>query len=421
MSYLSSFVGWFSNAFQDRKGVQHTGPLTASVRDIPATSSNPDVALQVAAVYACVDLLAKTLASMPVRVYKKSPTGRDLVEGDRISTLLSIQPNRRHTPFQFWRLMGWGYFLKGNAYALKRYSSKQVSSLVPLLSGQMQVEELPNGRVIYKYTKDGKETVYQENQILHLRGPGNSLVGMSRLEYMRGTVNVAVEADNHASRIYRQKGRRPGFLTVDRVLNNKQREAIKSSFADIASGEESLSVLEAGIQYVPFGLSPADLQLLETKRFTVEEVCRWFGVPPILVNDSSKASTLGSSTGQVIEAFHKLTVGPEAREIEQSLERALFTLDERWKYDLEFDMDSLLRASLKERMEIYSKGVQNGIYVRNDIRKKEGLPAVEGADILTVQSNLIPIKLVGKIKPTQEPKTPNSEDEDDGKDNPIEQ
>ena len=125
MSYLSSFVGWFSNAFQDRKGVQHTGPLTASVRDIPATSSNPDVALQVAAVYACVDLLAKTLASMPVRVYKKSPTGRDLVEGDRISTLLSIQPNRRHTPFQFWRLMGWGYFLKGNAYALKRYSSSK--------------------------------------------------------------------------------------------------------------------------------------------------------------------------------------------------------------------------------------------------------------------------------------------------------
>jgi HK97 family phage portal protein len=135
--------------------------------------------------------------------------------------------------------------------------------------------------------------------------------------------------------------------------------------------------------------------LLETRRFTVEEICRWFGVPPVLVSHSN-VTTWGSGIEQLIDGFFKFTVRPYLVKIEQGLSKRVATSAQRVRYTIEYNFDALLRASMKDRAEIYAKMVQNGLKTRNECRQLENDPQMPGADDLTAQVNLAPLSMLGK-------------------------
>ena len=156
-----------------------------------------------------------------------------------------------------------------------------------------------------------------------------------------------------------------------------------------------LFVLEANMKYQQLGISPEDQQLLETRQFGVEEICRWFDVPPVLIHHSN-VTTWGSGIEQIIDGFHKFTVRPILISVEQALTKRVLTAAQRARYSVEFNFDALLRGSLKDRMQVYAQAVQNGIKTRNECRQLENDPPIEGANILTVQSNLLPIDLLGQ-------------------------
>jgi HK97 family phage portal protein len=176
---------------------------------------------------------------------------------------------------------------------------------------------------------------------------------------------------------------------------------VQENFAGMANGTTSrLYVLEASMKYQQINLSPEDMQLLATRQYGVQELGRWFGVPSILINQTEGTTTLGSSSGEIIESFHKLILRPGIVNLEQALRKRVMTPGQRARYTAEYNLDALLRASLKDRMEIYAKAVQNGIKVRNECRQLENDPPLPGGDVLTVQSNLVPIELLGKVKGT---------------------
>ena len=399
MSLFSVIRGLFSsNATGQRKGAQDSRPLSTAHDDSP--SVGVDSALQVSTVWACVSLLVENVASLPLVVYQVGSDGQRMAaKGTRLYSIFHDSPNKRQTSLEFWEFMMLNFVLRGNAYArIDRDSSGDVVSLWPLAADQVEVLVADDASLVYIYSYDNKGLVYNENDILHIRGMGNGVIGLAPLEYMRSSVGVATEAQNHTKRTFKKDARRPGVLMSDTVLTPDQRVAVKKNFGDIVTGNgRELYVLEAQFKFEPLGMSPADIQLLETRRFAVQDLARWFGVPSILINDTSESTTLGSSVQQIVDGFHKLKLRPLLERIEQVLYQRVLSPKQRSQgFIAEFNLDALLRSSLKDRMEIYAKGTQNGIYTRNEARKKENLPEMDGGDMLTAQSNLMPLDKLGQ-------------------------
>ena len=401
MSYFTKFLGfWRNNATGQHNGSQDSNPLTSAHSDSPSVGI--DSALQVSTVWACVTLIVENIASLPLVVYRLGDEGERVAAKDtRIYAILHDSPNKRHTTVEFWEFMMLNFVLRGNAYArIDRDRHGEVMALWPLAADQVEVVAVDDGTLLYVYSYEVKGIVYQERDIFHIRGMGNGIIGLSPLEYMRSSVGTAIGAQNHTKRTFDKDARRPGVLMSEKVLTPDQRVAVKKNFGDIVlGGGRELYVLEAQFKFEPLGMSPADIQLLETRKFSVQDLARWFGVPSVLVNDTGETTSLGSSVQQIVDGFHKLKLRPMLVRIEKVITKRLFTSKQLAQgMSAEFNLDALLRASLKDRTEIYAKSVQNGLKTRNECRKKENLPAVEGGDELTAQMNLMPVSKLGESR-----------------------
>jgi HK97 family phage portal protein len=215
---------------------------------------------------------------------------------------------------------------------------------------------------------------------------------------MRATTTEAANSQSAASTTFANGGKPSGILMIDKVLKPEQREAIRRNFGQMAEGSTSrLVVLEADMKYQQVNLTPEDQQLLETRKFSVEELCRWFGVPPVLVGHSN-VTAWGSGIEQLIDGFYKFTIRPALVRIEQAVTKRVLTTAQRATLTVEFSFDALLRASLKDRMDIYSKATQNGIFTRNECRQLENLPPDDDGNELTAQINLAPLHMLGQTQ-----------------------
>jgi len=395
---LSTMLGWFGagGALGDHSGKQFTGAAGSLIEDTSPLSI--DRALQLSTVWGCVWLLANIIASLPLFVYTRKDGQRDLARDTLLWQLLHDSPNSRMTPLEFWRALLLNFLLRGNAYArVERNAVGDAIALWPMAADQVEMRILIDGTVIYAYRLNNDVAILAENNVLHLRDLGNGSIGLARLDYMRATTSEAGNAQSAANKLFANGGKPSGILMIDKVLSKDQRAAIKANFSEMAEGGTSrLHVLEADMKYEQVNLSPQDQQLLETRKFTVEEVCRWFLVPPVLLGHANGGGSYNAND-QIIETFYKLVARPMLVGIEQSITKRVLSPAQRARYTVEFSFDALLRSSLKDRMEVYAKGAQNGIVTRNECRQLENLPPVEGGDELTAQSNLVPLHLLGTI------------------------
>ena len=158
-----------------------------------------------------------------------------------------------------------------------------------------------------------------------------------------------------------------------------------------------LMVLEAAMKYQQLSISPEDQQLLESRKFGVEEIARWFDVPPVLLHHAN-VTTWGSGIEQIIDGWYKLSVRPILVAIEQAITKRVLTSAQRARYSVEFSFDALLRGNAAQRADLYSKLVQNGIATRAECRQLENLPPMDGTDQLTAQINLAPLHMLGQVR-----------------------
>ncbi len=396
---VSGFFGGISRALAAVFGKQSTGPVSSLVDDLPGVSV--DKALQLSAVWACVERIAKTIASLPLFVYDERGNGlRELARGSSLWSLLHDSPNSRMTPFEFWVAMIINLLLRGNAYArIDRRQNGEAYSLQPMPADQVEVSVLEDGAVVYHYRIGSDVAVIAEENILHLKEMGNGTVGLARLDFMRASTVEAGYAQTTASKLFVNGGKPSGVLMIDRVLKPDQRDAIKRNFIAMSEGGTSrLFVLEADMKYQQITLNPEQLQLLETRQFGVEEIARWFGVPAVLINHAN-VTTWGSGIEQIVEGFVKFTIAPALVSFQQSIRKRVMTRDQRASQTVEFSLDALLRSNLKDRMGIYAAAVQNGIYTRAEVRQLENMPPLTGSDQLTAQTNLAPLDKIGQTVP----------------------
>lgn len=395
---LVSWVTGWGGPLGTASGQQLGLPLAPIIDQTKLTP--PDAALQISAVFACVEILAQTISTLPLYVYRDKGGVRVPDKMSRLWLLLHESPNRWMTPSEFLSAMVVNRMLRGNAYALiERDSAGEPIALVPLSPDQMEVSVVEGGEV-YVYYQDGDITALAPENVIHWKGLGNGFLGLSKLDFMRATTNEAIRAQDNANSLYGKGSKPTGVLQTDSKLSAEQVAALMTRFqTNMTSSGGGLIIADRGLKYSQMSLSPADAQLLETRRFTIEEICRWFGVPGVLVGTTGQ-TTWGSGIEQIVSGFHKFTIGPLCKQLEQVLERRLTNYE---PITIEFKMDGLLRTDPASRAAFYSTMSQNGAMTRNEIRRLENLPPVEGGDELTAQSNLVPLRKLGAVEPASSP------------------
>jgi HK97 family phage portal protein len=366
-----------------------------------------DSAMQLSAVWSCVRLISETIATLPLPLYRIDAQGRKTPANDHhLYPILRTQPNLDMTAAEFWECMVACMVLWGNAYARKRYSGGQLYALDPMRPDWMVPRRAKSGGMVYRYhdpeEKDGWIDL-TEDDVLHLKGFGtNGLTGMSPISYARHSMGNAMAVEESVGHTFKNMVRPSGVLTTDQILKQSQTDAYADKLADKFQGtvnQGKVMVLQAGFKFMPVNMNPEDAQMLETRLFGVEEICRWFRVPPWMIGHTSKVTSWGSGIEQQMLAFLTFALRPYLTRIEQSITKSLISPYERETLKAEFNLEGLLRADSQGRAAFYGMMVEKGIYTRNEIRAKENLPPVEGGDKLTVQVNMTFLDLLGKTPP----------------------
>lgn len=365
--------------------------------------------MRTSAVYACVKILAETVASLPLHLYKKGTNGKnEFADQHPLFSCLYETPNDEMTSFEFREIMMTSLLLYGNAYARIIRKQGHVTELWYLKPQYMTVErDTITGKTKYTYSDDitNKTYVYKPNQIFHIKGLSiDGVKGLSPIAQAREAVGLSLATEEYGAKFFGNGARPGGVLEHPGIL--KDPEKLRESWNQVYQGTRNshkVAVLEEGMKYHSIGIAPEDAQFLETRKYQVNEICRIFRVPPHLVGDLERA-TFSNIEHQSIE-FVQHTIRPWIVRWEQAIARALLSAEERTIYFARFNVDGLLRGDYKSRMEGYAVGRQNGWLSTNDIRKLEDLPLVAtelGGDDYLVNGNMIPIRKIDKEEDTNE-------------------
>lgn len=358
-----------------------------------------DTALQLSTVWACVRLLAETIATLPLGVFEQDRNGQKVAARNHpLYPLLHDQPNADMTAVEFWEAVVGCLCLWGNAYVEKGMVGRAVAALTPLRPDLMTVQRTDTGALEYRYSDPAGLRVYGEDEILHIKGFGiDGLTGLSPIGYARNSLGAAMATDEASAKVFANGMRTGGFLQVGQVLKPDQRQQIRETIAEFTGSGNAgkVMVLEAGMTYSALTLPPEDAQMLETRAFQVEEICRWFRIPPFMIGHTEKSTSWGTGLEQQMIGFLTFALRPYLTRIEQAVKKSLIQAVERGRVFVEFNLEGLLRADSQGRAQLYSTFAQNGVMTRNEIRAKENLPPEPGGDVLTVQSNLVPLDQLG--------------------------
>lgn len=360
-----------------------------------------DKAMQLSAVWACVRLLSESISTLPIKIYKSESDGsRSLAKDHPIYRLLCKQPNVEMTPSRFMLMVVASLCLRGNSFIEKKYIGSKLVALEPLLPQNMTVKRSEQtGMLEYKYTDPlgQKIRTIPTNKIMHIRGFGmDGICGMIPVKIGRDVIGAALSVEESAAKIFENGLQSSGFLSSEQSLNDEQRERIRSYLLSFVGSKNAgkMMVLEGGMKYNNVTMNPEAAQMLESRTFSIEEICRWFRVPPFMVGHMDKQSSWASSVEGMNMQFLTNTLRPLLVNIEQEISRCLLNGDD--DYYAEFSVEGLLRADSAGRSAYYTTALQNGWMSRNDVRRLENLPPIEGGDIYTVQLNLTPLDQLGQ-------------------------
>lgn len=353
---------------------------------------DPETALKSTVVLACARVLAESMASLPLHLYRYIPTGgKEIARDHPLYHRLRIAPNSWQTSFEWLEQQVLWLALWGNAYNLiVPGNAGFATEIQPLHPSRMKPERLENGRIRYKYrNENGTSETFTQDQIMHVRWlSDDGLEGMVPVELARDAIALARACEIHGGR-YFGNGARPGFvLSTDTDMKPEAARELRDNWERMHRGPDRANrtaVLFGGLKPIELGsASMQESQFLETRRFQIEEVCRLYRVPPHLVGDLTRSSF--SNIEQQSLDFLQHTLLPWCRRFENAFSRDLIVDDE--KYFAEFDTRGMLRGDAAARASYYQTMWNLGVASINEIRGWENLNPVEGGDTRFVQLNM---------------------------------
>ena len=363
-------------------------------------SVTPSSAVQVSAVYACVRVIAETIASLPLHVYEATDTGSRKAPEHPLYRLLHDEPNAEMTSFVWRETMLSHLLLWGNAYCqIIRTGRNKIDSIYPLVPDQMEVDRDSRGSLTYTYTtREGKTYALKPEDVLHIPGLGfDGVVGYSPIALEKSSIGLGIAAEEYGSKFFSNGARPSGILVHPNTV--KDPSALRASWNAAFTGSANagkVAVLEENMHFEPLTMPNNEAQFLETRKFQVNEICRIFRVPPHMIGDLDRATFSNIEHQSISFAVH--TIRPWLVRIEQAMNRALFADSEKGRFYVQFNLDGLMRGDYKSRMEGYAIARQNGWMSANDIRELENLNPLsdeDGGNVYLVNGNMIPVNVCG--------------------------
>lgn len=367
--------------------------------------------LQLSAANACIRLIAETIATLPLKVYEKLDGGERREIGDHnVADLLGYSPNNEQTPVEFLEGMIGALLLQGDGYAVKSRGYKgRITSLTDVNNGNPRLYRRERDNELMLRFRDQTNRELEElpySEVFHIKGFGfGGITGATPIGMQRQTMGNAIAAEETAGRMLGQGLSSPGFLKYKGgTLKPDQRKSLLDIIAEFSGSKNAgkMMVLEADLDWQGIGMKAEDYQLLQTRRHSIEDICRWYRTPPILIGHTAEGQTMFGSGVESLMIWW-LTTGLRTflKRVESAISKRLIESGERRRIFAEFGVEGLLRGDMAAQAEYFSKLVQNGILRRSEARRKLNLPWVEGSDILTVQVNLVDLAKLGQSDPSE--------------------
>ncbi len=338
----------------------------------------PETATGVAAVHACVQLIAESVASLPLAPYRRTDDGGKIVDKMHpLYRVLQDQANEIQTAMEFREQLIASCLLTGNGYALKELDGRgSVIQLLPLHPSHMRPVKLVNGRVRYEFTPEhGGTQRYTQDEILHVRYRStDGFTGLSPIAIARQTVGLALAPQTFESAFYQNGATFSGALRHPNSLTDAQQKSIQDSITRGFSGSSNafkVLVLEEGMEFQQIGMSMLDAQFVESRKLTMEDIARIYRVPPPAIGILDRATYSNITEQSRSLVMH--TLRPWLVRIEQVMNASLLTQDGRRTHFIEHNAEGLLRGTQTDRYAAYQIGREFGWLNVNEIRRLENL------------------------------------------------
>lgn len=362
-------------------------PLEPNSVSAAGVRIGPDSAMRVSAVYRCVSILANSAALLPGGVRRRLETGREEMVDHPVWRLLWKRPNPYQTPFEFKRVMMAWAILRGTAFSAI-YSRGAELELWPLHPDRMRGPELmSDGSRRYRYRRPdtNAEDVYIAGRdLLVVNGLSlDGLRGLAMADLARDSIGLAAATEQYGGQLFARGARFSGGLKLPAgktIADPRARKALSDSIRKVGAGPGhwwGVPVFEDGMEWQSISMSNDDAQFLETRKFTITDIARWFGVPPHMIGDVERSTSWGSGIEQQSIGFITYGLMPWLALFEQAFEGALISAPDEY---LRFDVAGLLRADVKTRFDVYDIAIRNGIYSPNDCRRLEDENPRAGGD-----------------------------------------
>ena len=411
-------VSWFSR----EETTIETGTVEASnAPDTPRTGGRSywellgggsSTALSIATVYRCVNLLCDSVAVLPCQ-FMRQKDGRFVVDtNSHLHYLLNVQPDIALSAFDFWRQVVQRLLMDGNAYIVPIYNlaTFEVDRLALCGCGTVSHDTTNDTYTVYDETNAIYGT-FAEDEIIHIKGMTiDGKHGVSVLTYARLTSDIAATGDTETLKRFANGGNVRGIISNDtsvRGFGEYQDEELAKTATNVdehfQKGERIVS-LPGQVKFDQISLSSTDMQFLESRKFTVREICRFFGVHPSFVFDDTSNNYKSAEMANV--AFLNNTLNPILRKIEVELLRKLVAPTLAAKRRFEFNRKSLYACDLESRSKYWKQVIATGLYTVNELRREENKPDVEGGDVVLVSANL---KAITNLAAEPAPAEPNND------------
>lgn len=415
MNFWQNILSYFKRENPKSGGT----PGAARTGGAPFFAYGDHTALRVATVFRCVKLLSESVANLPLQYLKRKDGIFTEVEDARLDYLLNIQPDYALNAFDFWRQVVQELLLDGNAYIVPVYNPVNMTLDRLALCGRGTVtHDTINDRYDVSDPYNGISGRYAENEIIHIKGQTlrDSKRGVSVLSYARLTTSIAATGDQETRNRFANGGNVRGILSNDsstRGYGGYQDAQLRKTAENLDNrfqGGERIVSLPGQVDFKQISLSSTDMQFLESRKFTVIEICRFFSVPPTFVYADTSSNY--KTVEQADVDFLSHTINPLLRNIEIELRRKLIAPSLCRKYKFRFDRRELFACDLNGMMNYGTKLLQIGTTV-NEVRRLNSLPPVEGGDAVMVSANLRGINEIGAQQQPEAPENKNNDDDDE--------
>lgn len=381
MNIIKRALGAFN---LERRGVPGGDSYWSDFAGTRSSSVNETTAQRVSAVYACVQAISETVASLPLILFKRNGEDRERAVDHPLYRVLHDMANPEQTALEFREYLQACVLLRGNGYArIVRGLDGQVRELWPLSPDRVSVVRAA-GNLAYDYT-DGNGVLHRllAHEVLHLRHRlgDDGVLGVSPIAAARGVVELALAESDHGVNTFSNGAKLLGVLKFPGKLNSEQREAIRSSWSTQYAGGRNAgrtAILEHGVDFQSVSMSLEDAEWIAARQFSVEEVARLFRVPPTVIGDLRHGNY--SNSVEMARQFVTMSLRRHLVAWEQAIAKQMLVIGGQQIYFAEHQVEGLLRGDSVNRADFYDKGIASGWLLPSEARRLENLPTIEGID-----------------------------------------